>query len=401
MPGTSTLVSRGLPTRPEHEPVAPQEADRPGPSAPSLPIVSVVIVNFNYGRYLRQAIDSVFDQTYPRVECIVVDNGSTDHSSEVINAAAACHPTMRVINLASNDGQSAASMTGFAQSAGCYVVFLDADDYLLPHCIATHICVHLAARIHVGMTCGDMLQVVDDQVVLSTNEPMATFVLGRQKPRPGLLRPTAAALGALWQTFDQGLTTRLHLVSPRQKDWVWSPTSGNCFRRDALALFLDNPDLAQLRSQTDLYLAFGINAVCGSILIDEPLFVYRLHGANVFTNRAQLAGFLSHDPKATVTNHDLARRLLVDQMITHVDRFVQDRWLGFAFLRALLRIDVANRDTDGRSHAALSIGRNFAAVGAATGEGLALLFLLYKRAPLKLLWRATRCLLAAKKRQHA
>ena len=45
-----------------------------------LPLVSVIIINYNYGRFLRQAVDSVIGQTYPHVECIIVDNASTDES---------------------------------------------------------------------------------------------------------------------------------------------------------------------------------------------------------------------------------------------------------------------------------------------------------------------------------
>lgn len=48
----------------------------------SLPLVSVIITNFNYGRYLRDAIDSVRAQSYPNVECIIVDDASTDESPQ-------------------------------------------------------------------------------------------------------------------------------------------------------------------------------------------------------------------------------------------------------------------------------------------------------------------------------
>ncbi|MGB7044366.1 MAG: glycosyltransferase, partial [Methylocella sp.] len=51
-----------------------------------LPLVSVIVVNFNYGRFLRAAVDSVFGQTYPNIECIVVDNASTDESGPVLRA---------------------------------------------------------------------------------------------------------------------------------------------------------------------------------------------------------------------------------------------------------------------------------------------------------------------------
>src|SRR5215467_8654579 len=51
-----------------------------------LPLVSVVIVNHNYGRYLGECIDSVLAQTYSRIETIVVDDGSTDNSLEVLRS---------------------------------------------------------------------------------------------------------------------------------------------------------------------------------------------------------------------------------------------------------------------------------------------------------------------------
>ncbi|WP_158809525.1 glycosyltransferase family 2 protein [Beijerinckia sp. L45] len=352
-------------TKTEAESVAePPVVANAGP-LPLLPLVSVIIVNFNYGRFLDQAIASVFAQTYPRVECIVVDNCSTDDSDAVIVRNKATYPRLKILRRASNDGQTAASCDGLRHTDGPYVVFLDADDYLLPQCVERHMHVHLSARIHVGLTCGDMLQVVDDQVVTSTYASMSTYIQTEPKGCRNLIRPTSAALGPIWDSLDPALAERIHFVPRTQRDWVWSPTSGNCFRRDALNLFCDRDDLAALRSQTDLYLAVGINTVSGSILIDEPLFAYRIHGTNVFSSRPQLSGLLTFDPSQTSRSSQVARHLLLDQFVAQAQRFVQEPWQAVDLLKALRRLDVPDHETDGprwarRSCVARALVRHFA-----------------------------------------
>lgn len=93
------------------------------------PTVSIVIPAYNYARYLPQAIDSVLAQTYPAHELIVVDDGSTDDSREVL---ARYGSRIRVIHQ-ENQGVSVASNAGAAVATGELLAFLDADDYWLRH----------------------------------------------------------------------------------------------------------------------------------------------------------------------------------------------------------------------------------------------------------------------------
>ncbi len=88
-------------------------------------LVSVVIPTFNYGRFLGQAIESVLSQTYSPIECIVVDNGSTDNTPTVL---AGYQGRVQVITQA-NLGPSVARNTGISAASGDYVAFLDADDW--------------------------------------------------------------------------------------------------------------------------------------------------------------------------------------------------------------------------------------------------------------------------------
>ena len=91
------------------------------------PLVSVVIPCYNQAHFLGEAIESVLKQTYKHFEIVVVDDGSTDNTSEVARR----YSGIRCIEQA-NQGLSAARNTGIRESKGEYLVFLDADDRLRP-----------------------------------------------------------------------------------------------------------------------------------------------------------------------------------------------------------------------------------------------------------------------------
>ena len=90
-------------------------------------LVSVIITCYNHGRFLKESIDSVRQQTWPTIEIIVVDDGSTDNTREVSES----YPGVIYIYQV-NQGLSAARNTGAVHSKGDYLVFLDADDWLYP-----------------------------------------------------------------------------------------------------------------------------------------------------------------------------------------------------------------------------------------------------------------------------
>ena len=345
-----------------------------------LPIVSVVIVNYNYGRFLCAAVGSVLGQTYPNVECVIVDNASTDETPRVLDDLAAAHPELVIIRRAANDGQTPASLDGLGGSRGHYVIFLDADDYLLPHCIETHIYVHLSMRPHVGFTSGDMLQVAGNHVVVSTSEEMSRFVRSRRRASAKLVRPYAATAGWPSTTVRTNIAERIAYVPPLKFSWVWSPTSGLCYRRDALLLFADNARLATLRTGTDLYFAYACSGLSGSVIIDEPLFAYRIHGGNIFTARAQLDRTLNFTVGGSGDSNIKAQLFLIDHLIERAARFTPVAFLAINHVALIYQLD--RRDVDEalprwakRSRAAQAIVRNWGPFSAAVGRKRARLLL--------------------------
>lgn len=98
------------------------------------PLVSVIIPCFNQGRFLGEAITSVQKQTYPNIEIIVVNDGSTDNTQQVAVSFANVKYFYQP-----NAGLSAARNHGLSHSNGLFLVFLDADDILYPEAVACNV----------------------------------------------------------------------------------------------------------------------------------------------------------------------------------------------------------------------------------------------------------------------
>ncbi|MHB1677544.1 MAG: glycosyltransferase family 2 protein [Sulfuriferula sp.] len=95
-------------------------------------LVSIAINNFNYGKFLRECIDSALNQTYQQLEVIVVDDGSTDDSRSIIKS----YGKNIISVLKENGGQGSAYNAGFAKAEGDIIIFLDSDDYLFSDTVA-------------------------------------------------------------------------------------------------------------------------------------------------------------------------------------------------------------------------------------------------------------------------
>jgi glycosyltransferase involved in cell wall biosynthesis len=97
------------------------------------PLVSIIVINFNYAPFLKEAVASALEQAYTPVQVVVVDDGSTDESLTVLDGVS------DLVELVSKSqgGHVSAFNAGFAASRGDVVIFLDADDKLYPNCVAT------------------------------------------------------------------------------------------------------------------------------------------------------------------------------------------------------------------------------------------------------------------------
>ena len=214
------------------------------------PTASVIITSYNYARYLREAIDSALGQSYGHLEVIVVDDGSTDESREII----ASYGERVIAVLKANGGQGSAFNSGFHASSGDIVVFLDADDVLFPDALAE---AAVAFR---------------QPTVVKVQWPMwATHADGR---RTGKQWPNRLSDGDLREV----------VLANGPASITSAPTSGNAWRRGFLERVLPVPEhVAYYRICADEYL-YNLAPIVGHVLtLAEPKGLYRLHGRNIYS----------------------------------------------------------------------------------------------------------------------
>lgn len=209
---------------------------------------SIVITNYNYGRFLGACIESALAQTASGVEVIVVDDGSTDNSRVVM---AGYDRRLKSVHKP-NGGQASAFNAGFAKSSGDVIIFLDADDLLAPGAV------------------GAALPCFADDGVVKVQWPLRLIdehgrSLGRLKPDDVKRLPEGDLRHAV---LRDGPTSRL-----------WPPTSGNAWSRRFLEDVLPMQE-ALFVIGADNYL-FELVPFWGEIrTIRAPQGAYRLHGRN-------------------------------------------------------------------------------------------------------------------------
>ena len=211
-------------------------------------LASVVVNNHNYGRFLRFAIDSALAQTHPEVEVIVVDDGSTDDSREVI----ASYGDRIAPIYKRNGGQASAINLGVESAHGEVLFFLDADDALKPDIVERVVRAFEA----------------DQRVVWV----MFRLEIINADGRPtGVLRPQAHI------PRRDGDLRRSIIEFPF--DIVRTATSGNAFSARVIRTILPIPEAVYF-SGADWYLSplAGLFGRC--VFLDSVGGSYRVHGSN-------------------------------------------------------------------------------------------------------------------------
>jgi|GEM_PF-2608254 glycosyltransferase involved in cell wall biosynthesis len=213
------------------------------------PYISVIINNYNYGRFLHQAIASVLRQNFTDYELIVVDDASTDHSRDIISLYA---DQIIPVLLAANSGQGAAFNAGFTASSGELIAFLDADDLFVES--------KLSIVAEAGMKKQDAVMFYHQGYLVDGNLNRIGEAFPAEMPQGNLKK-------------------RILLV----ESGIFPPTSFVVFRRSYLSRVLPlSPFMTREGGDFPL---IQLAPILGEIAaIPHALTYYRVHGDNWFSN---------------------------------------------------------------------------------------------------------------------
>ena len=211
----------------------------------STPLISVIIPCYNQGHFLTEAIESVLAQTYPHFEIVVIDDGSKDNAEEVAGG----YPGVRYIRQ-ENSGLAAARNTGLRRSRGGYIVFLDADDRLMPNAL-------------------------EDGLTAFAAHPESAFVAGHCTP--------ITVDGTRFPIFEQACVDQDPYAGLLSKCFIYPPATV-MFRRSVFETVRNFDTSVSPCADYDLYLriAKDFPISCHHHVVAE----YRKHGANMTRDSA-------------------------------------------------------------------------------------------------------------------
>jgi glycosyltransferase involved in cell wall biosynthesis len=268
--------------------IGEQSLDQLAQGALKPPLVSFVVICWNYAQYVGDAIASIRAQDYPHFECLVINNGSTDESGSVIAHAIEGDSRFTISTLPENLGQLGAAIWALDQIKGSFVTFVDADDILCPSFASTHLQVHLALPRNVALTSSNVIEVNTDGRLITGQYDN----FGRnEEDSPGLnAEQVVPRLSSVSAAQYQLLSEQTKWRPPNRGGWCWAPGTANMFRKTVLNFCRLEGENAQRMRAADAHFNRLCHGIAGTGFIDLPLSGYRQHDSNYFATSETLSG---------------------------------------------------------------------------------------------------------------
>jgi glycosyltransferase involved in cell wall biosynthesis len=285
------------------------------------PLVSFVVICWNYAQYVGDAIASIRAQDYPYFECLVINNGSTDDSGPVIAHAIEGDSRFTIATLPENLGQLGAAIWALDQIKGSFVTFVDADDILFPSFASTHLQVHLALPRNVALTSSNVIEVnAEGRLITGQYDNFGR----NEEDSPGLREERVVPrLSSISAAQYQLLSEQTKWRPPNKGGWCWAPGTANMFRKTVLNLCRLAGENAQRMRAADTHFNSLCHGIAGTGLIGLPLSGYRQHDSNYFSTSETLPGIRRGSRKYASKDAD-NRRETVESVLSKASQF---NWL--------------------------------------------------------------------------
>jgi glycosyltransferase involved in cell wall biosynthesis len=283
----------------------------------SPPLASILINNYNYARFLREAIDSALKQDYPAKEVLVVDDGSTDNSREIISS----YGDRIVPIFKENGGQSSAFNAGVAASRGNILCFLDADDFFHPDKVSRVV----EAFRQQGLNSKPMM--VHHLLAVKGNGDVEARTYGKTHDSPMNLYAFAQRHRFIW--YEAGPTTTISINRNLAQKIFPLPEQG-------------------VRISGDDFIVCGASLLAEVYSLKDVLGGYRIHGENLWfrSDRRKSPEFLrtlENYLNDKLTENGLSPVICFDNSIYAWPVLVAERrWLKLAW--HMLRLSVKQHD---------------------------------------------------------
>ncbi len=259
------------------------------------PKLSIIVPCYNYAHYLRTSVDSILHQNYPDYELLLIDDGSSDGTWDIMQEYAANHPHVRTIQHTTNQGIFKSNQTGWKAAQGDYLHFFSSDDFYHPSCLSK------------------VMQLFSDHPALSL---VCTDINYYHEPK-GTIKTNKL----LSRCSEPRIFTPLEMIIIFQSTTFWVPGLTCLVKNETLKKYghLD----PKLENISDWFCFHKIALFEGVGYIPEPLISMRLHD-KTYTS------IVKRDKKRRrATYHYLLQSLALDKEIC--EKFKQSGLLTFIF----------------------------------------------------------------------
>ena len=275
------------------------------------PLVSILVANYNNGRFIADTLESAARQTYPNIEIVIVDDGSKDDSLKVIESFMASHPEVKVKLFKNDDNRGCGRIKRqcVESSEGEYFCFLDPEDTMVPEAVAT------------------LMEVFKDHPEYGV--VYCTHFLCNEKLEPQSVStyPGKIPVGQSHLTSTEGHISALALC----KRYVYHQTSGI------------NASY-QVSEDQDLYLK--MEEIAPVFYVDKPMYFYRKHDHNTSWNESKVfdnfywkyvceRDAYQRRKKADSSIDNFSRREMNSKTFSYYLRLGKEHWRKRQFLPAL------------------------------------------------------------------